>query len=84
MQRVKHLQNRVRLQQALSEGSHTIIGGTGDRVVEEDLLGGFGFTCATLSGYKNTLVLPLSPHGPIGVVRQGVAGGGEQRRSIMK
>lgn len=45
-----------------------IISGAGDSIVEEDLLGSLCFTRSTLTRYENTLVLPLGPHGPVGVV----------------
>ncbi len=72
---VKYLQNRVRLQEAVTKCSHVIISGAGDSIVEEDLLGGLCFTCAALTRYENALVLPLGPHGSVGVVRQGIAEG---------
>lgn len=65
---VKYLQNRVRLQKAVTKGSHVIISGAGDSVVEQDLLGGLCFTCSTLTRYENTLVLPLCSHSPVCVV----------------
>lgn len=63
-----HLQDWVGLQEAITEGLHMAVGGAGDSVVQEDLLGGLGFTCSTLTGYKDALVLPLCLHGPVCVV----------------
>lgn len=44
-----HLQDRVGLQQTVTEGQHVIISGAGDGEVEEDLLGGLCLTCPTLT-----------------------------------
>lgn len=63
-----YLKNRVGLQQPVPDRAHVVSDRTGSGVVLEDLLGGLGLPCSALPRDQDTLVPPLSPHGPVCVV----------------
>lgn len=65
---IPYLQNRVGLQQAVPERTHAVSDRAGSGVVLEDLLGGLSLPCSALPRDQDTLVPPLSPHGPVCVV----------------
>lgn len=68
-----YLQHWVGLQQAIFDGLHVLTGWACDGVVLQDLFRRLRLSGATLPRDQDALILPLGPHGTVGVVSHGIA-----------